>query len=807
MLRKPGITRRVLMLFLLLTLLVGGVLHSPVQADLFVFKDGYILQGKVKTESVTEFDKEGGDMITRRSGFMYVDDSVRRTVFTEIQIRHIQPKERPNEIRFINKNGIRILNPKNPPALDDVMESTTFNKDWERIIKYRSGKGTLSIKQRAGFLTPSFTRIDATQFYNWNAFYMTQELGLEVVKGLVSSHPEMKDSPEIKPEERVKRRYRYSDFFAQAGWLDESEAELKRILKEYPQEKNRVEAGIAAVHRLRAQDQLETIKRMHLAGQFSGVREQIERFPEKEADNKTLSDLVELRSDYESAQKKMLEINRHLEALSGEVAGGRQTLFKAMASEIRNDLGPDQVGRLETFLSQAAQAERQKQSGQTALDPADLLSLAVTGWLLGSSSSEAKPARAEQLWQARAMILQYLATHDEIRRDMLLKDYQSRLEAIPLDEMMQIIPNLPPPSPEAKYDSGVTEVRARVPQSNQTVTYLLKLPPEYRHGRSYPVLILLHREDEKANEMLERWSAQAAEQGYILVAPRWHLGLGSVYGYTDQEQNTVLTALLDLRKRFNVDSDRVFLFGLGQGANMVLDVGLSHPDIFAGIMPMSGGPDLFVWRYWRNAQNLPLYLITGDTSGENEKKLRDFVRNCSLAGFPVLWSRYRGRGMEWFGGEIPNLFDWMRGKRRAFPRQQLGSDGLGGPGGREFCTMRQSDRNFYWLEVGDIHPSCLNSASNWNKNANPATLTAKIDPNNNDVQVQVFGVKKGSVLFGRNLLGQNMINFDKPVNVYVNKEIVWRNKKLTPNFKVLLEALYHSGDRQRLYLARVDFKL
>ena len=107
------------------------------------------------------------------------------------------------------------------------------------------------------------------------------------------------------------------------------------------------------------------------------------------------------------------------------------------------------------------------------------------------------------------------------------------------------------------------------------------------------MLVVLHQSGETPEEMLKRWSNAAGENGYILVAPEWTEGLGGAYSYSDHEHAVVLDTLRDLRRRFAVDSDRVFLFGLGQGGEMAFDVGLSHPDLFAGVLPMSAGPRKF----------------------------------------------------------------------------------------------------------------------------------------------------------------------------------------------------------------------
>jgi hypothetical protein len=71
----------------------------------------------------------------------------------------------------------------------------------------------------------------------------------------------------------------------------------------------------------------------------------------------------------------------------------------------------------------------------------------------------------------------------------------------------------------------------------------------------------------------------------------------------------------------------------------------------------------------------------------------------------------------------------------------------------------------------------------------------------------MFGVRSAAILFGRNYLGQNMLDYAKPVTIRVNGNAVIGNKKIIPSLKVLLESLYQTGDRQRLFLARIDFKV
>jgi len=797
--------------FLALALLLGlaPLTGSPARGDLIFLKDGFVLDGKVGREHDAVWEKEMRDYILVPKGFsFYVDDVVRRIYFSHSLVGETKTSDRKEEIRVINKNfvmggGARF------PGLDAVLDTGNWNDKWERSYSFRYPKGQLKLTQRMGFLTPYHARADATTHVVWNAFYMTRELGPEVVEGLLRSHPDFKITSELKPEERAARRFRLCDFLAQAGWYNLAEAEFNAIAKDLPEQKKRVDAALAALTRIRGREGLEEIKRLHLAGQFEKVWQRLGEFPQAGVDDKVLADVASLKADYTATRKKLEQACGFLDDLAMRVGGGNRQAFLDMAAGIKAELSPDTLPRLDAFMGQAAQAKRLREQGKEVAPADELMSLAITGWLLGSPSAEANVQRALRLWAARSVVLASLREPGELKRQKLVADYLAGKGVVPVDEFVQMIPALPPPAAEEKFDSKPTEVRVGG-RGIGAPTYTLLLPPEYHHGRSYPVLFVLHDTGEKPRDMLERWRQLAAENGYILAAPHWEPGVNSGYTYSEREHQTVLQALYDLRRRFNINSDRVFLFGLGQGANMAYDIGLSHPDLFAGVMPMAGNPELFTLRYFRNAQYLPFYCVMGDRSGDPKKKTQDLFEAWLTRGYPTMWVEYKGRGMEWFGGEPAYIFDWMRNKKRAFPLKQLGTESFGGSSfGNEFCSMRNTDNHFYWLSTLALNDRCLNSATAWNSAVPPAMLTAKIDPSTNEIWVKATGVKQVSIWLGRNAQGQNMLNsFDKPVKVYVNGPGGGRRpEQLTPSLATLLERLYQTGDRQRLFLAHIDILL
>ena len=405
----------------------------------------------------------------------------------------------------------------------------------------------------------------------------------------------------------------------------------------------------------------------------------------------------------------------------------------------------------------------------------------------------------------------YLKTADIQGRQQLLANYQQQT-GLTVEEMAQLISQLPPLEPPEQIDDTQPMERTAGSGVSTRTTYQVLLPPEYHPGHSYPVLIVLHHAGEGGKDMIRRWEQMTRRYGYILAAPDWSRGVGSVsYSYTPQEHAIVLDTLRDLRQHFAVDSDRVFLSGFGEGGNMAYDVGLSHPDLFAGVLPISGQPRYHARRYWPNGKYLPFYIVWGEFMGwpddpgnDGNKANTQMFTEWIPGAYPMLGIRYKGRGLEWFAGELPDAFDWMGRKKRANPRTAVGHDTYGQASGGEFRTMRICDNHFYWLSTEDIAGSCLNEGpGGWNSQRLEALLCGQIGEGNR-IFVVTRGLRQVSIW-----LAPRMIDFDKPIVLRVNQAVVtrWNNQKVTPSLATLLEDFYQRGDRQRLYLARLDISL
>jgi hypothetical protein len=271
-----------------------------------------------------------------------------------------------------------------------------------------------------------------------------------------------------------------------------------------------------------------------------------------------------------------------------------------------------------------------------------------------------------------------------------------------------------------------------------------------------------------------------------------------LYNFSIQEHHAIMASLRDLRWRFQVNSDKVFLTGFAEGGMLTYDVGMSHPDLFAGLLPMCAGPEQsnpasYSKYYWSNVQLLPIYAVDGDKHGtspeDNDKMFKDWIR----FKYPVLYVSYKGRSQEWFGGELPDMMDWMSRKVRMFPLTQLGSISGVTSKGEEFRIMRSTDNRFYWISTGQLAPNFPGRP--------PSELSATIF-RQNEIHVNAKGVRQVSLW-----VYPGMIDFAQKVKVVVNRNIEIGPFNLQPNPAVMLEDLYMYGDRQRIFLARIDIGL
>jgi poly(3-hydroxybutyrate) depolymerase len=156
----------------------------------------------------------------------------------------------------------------------------------------------------------------------------------------------------------------------------------------------------------------------------------------------------------------------------------------------------------------------------------------------------------------------------------------------------------------AQADSAQTSTTHTLQYDGLERTYHLYIPASYDESETAPLLIAVHTHvsSGKAIEAISGFNDIADEQGYIVAYPDsywayWDDGR-SVAGIPPAEDFVddvgFLEALIvDLEENHNIDSERVYLTGLGNGGLLVYRAACEMPQRFAGVAVVSA----LLWSY------------------------------------------------------------------------------------------------------------------------------------------------------------------------------------------------------------------
>ena len=345
----------------------------------------------------------------------------------------------------------------------------------------------------------------------------------------------------------------------------------------------------------------------------------------------------------------------------------------------------------------------------------------MSGWVAGSEAAVDDLKKAGEPLEAgpRASSSAYLARPRRPRPRQSARATLQKVEGLDLDAIARLVPRMAPPlrDPDREREKpGVMKIHRVVDDENPVPSeYAVLLPPEYHPNRSYPAVLALH--DGRGPKAAINWlAAEAARRGYILVAPEYNVpGHPKAYRFTAAEHAAAELSIRDARKRYAIDSDRVFVAGQLAGGEMAWDFGLAHPDLAAGVVAISGFPGKYVYKYRAQAEKVPIYVALGDLApAAREFVFEQFIRPMIEDVIDVTYVDYMRRGLEELPEEIPCFFDWMdRRKRDPAPRAF------------EASTAREGDDRFFGVVVRDLAPgrfTAPEAADPLGKNLKPATI-------------------------------------------------------------------------------------
>jgi len=773
--RVTSLPAKVLTVLVSLCLIAPGV--QLLSAGEVRLKNGTVIPGRpVPLQGMTTNTRPRDREEIRVYPILMVEDQgLRRTFVAARQVADV------NQDIELNKHEVFTLSQRKMGGrgqmintLGAIQEITPFDEFGRRRTTLSVGGKELAVFQGITEITPEYAKVTGLN-YQWEFGIPTNSLPPETLDTLLRRASNPDDANE---------RLGIARFYLQAGLYFRAEEELAAIRLDFPDLSKVVDGVQLELRQLQAQQFVDELKIRRAAGQFQLTYDRAKKFPVTDISGSILREVRELILDHEKELAQIEQTKQLLGELQAQLPIERAAEIAPVRLEICEKLDFNTMDRLAAFYNLAMDG---------ALEPDEKLALAVSGWVLGSTNAVRELDTAMRLWNARFLIRQYLRTDSPREREELLATLQ-QMEDVGVAQIAKMIPQLPPPLESPSIQGGTAVSFEFTPAVGEPPIRYAALPPtEYRSSRSYPLIVTLRPEGRTIEEALQWWGGTSAEpghsqrNGYVVIAPEYAPAEQRKYDYGTQAHRVVLQALLDARKRFNIDSDRIYLSGHGMGADAAFDIGFSHPDYFAGVIPISGVSDKYCKYYWKNADKLPLYVINGELDREAVAANIPELTNMFRFGYDVIYVEHVGHGRDHFFSEIADLFEWMPRHRR-----------LKAPPEIQNWTLRPTDNRFWWWEINDLPAS--------NMLADIPEEKARIVP------LRVSG-KKGqtnAIILtcgaGRHTLrlSPELIDFNERLTVRLNNSQKW-NDFVTPNLTAMLEDFRIRGDRQNLVWARLDF--
>ncbi len=821
--------------------LTAGVAHAD---EAVIMRDGFTLRGRAFKEGETVRDFHGdATTFTRFAAFDVLDCGPKFYFYSSHSRKgaEVEKDLAKDKLTIFRKTAPGFRRQK-LPAFGE-MRVGEFNSAWRRTLEIGPRGGAAEkIDQIITYMDP-YTLYVVSITHEWRQAYDTKDFGTETIRKLLSTHPETRDSVFgfIDPV----RRIAIASFLKEVGWIAAARADLDKLKKDAPwvwttDATEKYDKLISELDVAETRWVIGELEAMVNSSQYKAASRFLTDYKPKNADAKDLARLTELKAKIEIVQPRYELTKRLLRelldrengaarlAVNGALGGGAvipQIPAKAVGIEMATllnggeavfaELHPDTVPRVDTFTDLAGQEDKLRIAGQDPSRGANqLLALAITGWLKGKGGADPDPKSAVKYWNTRVMAMAYLRDEVLNNRNGLLRKYLQSSDKLEPKELAQVITHLPPIDQEnlakirgAKIDpklAGANEIytveTGSIPEDTKGMTYLLRLPPEYNPGRSYPVVIGLNDPRLSPEKMCGALAGDAARNGYILAVPLWCSQFGDQkFDYSGKDHWLVTATIRDLSRKFQIDQDKVFAFGFGQGANFSLDLAMSRPDIFAGVVSMGPTPvQQFYQDYWRNSQKMPLYCVTGETAGSSYDSLRKLYENWLPRGYPSIMALYKGRGIEWYQNEVPVIFEWMNRKTRV---RGVASLRLNAATFDPWHTFRETDNRFYWIGTDAINAgNKLKDPERPDKPPVSAQFRGDIRKGNEIVVDEVRGIRKITIWLER-----DMIDWTVPLKLNIpSAPVVRKPVIMVPDLQILFEELYRTGDRKMLFFGKIE---
>jgi len=255
--------------------------------------------------------------------------------------------------------------------------------------------------------------------------------------------------------------------------------------------------------------------------------------------------------------------------------------------------------------------------------------------------------------------------------------------------------------------------------------YAVSPPLDYSPDSTYALIMTCHGAGVKAFGLVKSY---IRKDWAFVVAPTNRRRFG--FDWQDWGRLDFFEVLNRVKERFKIDTNRIYLTGHSMGGHGVWHIGLSHPDVFAGMAPSAGWTNFRLYVPWflqkakifaepqlikfrdmvlredacmpflENAYNLPIYILQGGAD-DNVPPIQSrlFVKGLNALGYEFVYNEVVGKKHWWDFDTTPGIdcvdlkemMDFLKAKTRdPYPQKIV------------FRTTDIGHSNrCYWIEIDE----------------------------------------------------------------------------------------------------------
>lgn len=201
--------------------------------------------------------------------------------------------------------------------------------------------------------------------------------------------------------------------------------------------------------------------------------------------------------------------------------------------------------------------------------------------------------------------------------------------------------------------------------------YRILVPAGYDGTRAFPLVFALHGTGGTEATMID--GPQYGNGALKRAAERYGALIVSPYGrgvteYRGIGENDILSVLAEVRRRYRVDADRIYLTGHSMGGTGSAYLAMRHPDLFAAVAPLAAAYS-YPWLA-ANLKHVPSWWIMGgDDDHYYHLGVNPGLERMRALGCLVRYTNLPGKGHYGPVEDLEGVVAWLLEHKRAHPRE------------------------------------------------------------------------------------------------------------------------------------------